>query len=251
MTRSTRLILILLALALGGAVALRSGRALAQGPAAPDAKRTISTSGSAMVRVHPDSGRVFFGVQSLASTVKGARGDNSARTEKVLAALGALKIPDLKLKSSDVRVELVQTQERNDQLPRIIGYRVTHSFTVLVQNQEPEKLSALTNQVLDTALDSGANMVEQVVFFKQDDRDARREALSKAVQDGTANAEALSAGAKRPLGDTIRIDGAPQYSYGGNRAMAQTNGAFGGGSETPLVAGDLEVTCQVSVTCSF
>ena len=63
----------------------------------------------------------------------------------------------------------------------------------LVQNQEPEKLSALTNQVLDTALDSGANIVEQVVFFKQDDRDARREALSKAVQDATANAEATSA----------------------------------------------------------
>jgi uncharacterized protein len=250
MTRNSRLVLIVLAVALGGAVALRGGRALAQGPAAAEGKRTISTSGSSTVRVHPDSGRVFFGIQTLASTVKGARADNSAKTEKVLAALGALKFPDLKMKSSDVRVDLVQSQERNDQLPRILGYRVTHSFTVLAQNQDPEKLSAMTNRILDTALDNGANIVEQVVFFKQDDRDARREALSKAVQDATANAEALAAGAKRPLGETVQISGAPQYFYGG-RQMAQTNGAFTGGGETPLVAGDLEVTCQVSVTCAF
>src|SRR4051812_16222275 len=189
MTRTTRLVLVLSALALGGALTLRSGRALAQAPAAAEGKHTVLTTGSATVRTHPDSGRVFFGVQTLASTVKAARADNSAKTEKVLAALGALKIPDLKMKSSDIRVELVQSQQRSDELPRILGYRVTHSFTVLAQNEDPDKLSAITNRVLDTALDNGANLVEQVVFFKQDDRAARREALTRAVQDATANAE--------------------------------------------------------------
>src|SRR5207248_1009064 len=106
-------------------------RALAQGPAVAEGKRTISTSGSATIKVHPDSGRVFFGIQTIASTVKVARAENSARTGKVLAALGALKIPDLKMKSSDVRVELVQMPQQPDQLPRILGFRVTHSFTVL------------------------------------------------------------------------------------------------------------------------
>ena len=51
------------------------------------------------------------------------------------------------------------------------------------------------------------------------------------------------------MGSCRAVD--PNLIECGGRQMAQTNSAFTGGGETPLVAGDLEVTCQVSVTCSF
>ena len=43
---------------------------------------------------------------------------------------------------------------RNDgiQLPPISGYRISNTFTVLVQDDDPLKLGALASRVLDTAL---------------------------------------------------------------------------------------------------
>ena len=110
----------------------------AQAPAEPAAdakkeKRTITTSGTATLKIKPDSARVFFGVQTIAKTVKAARDDNNALCKKVIDALTGLKIPDLKLKTADINIELVQAHPANPtDLPPVLGYRVTNSYTVLV-----------------------------------------------------------------------------------------------------------------------
>ena len=247
---TTAIIVAALALPIG-ALASRSQSApdLADGPKKD--KRTITTSGSATVKVKPDSARVFFGLQTVAKTVKAAREENSAKVKQVIDALGAMKIPDLKMKTSDVHVEIIQSRHREEELPTILGYRVTHTFTVLVKNDNSEKLSSLASKVMDQALESGANQVQQITFFKENDQDIKREAMEKAVQDATANAKALAAGGKVTILDTITIAGQPQYYYYAMNQMAQSNSAFVGGGETPLVAGDLNVTCNVTVTCAY
>ena len=224
----------------------------AAGPEAKAEKRTISTSGQATIKVKPDSARVYFGVQTLAETIKKARADNAASVKKVMDALTALQIPDLKMKSSDVHVELVQSAHDRDSLPRTLGYKLTHTFTVLVQNEDAQKLSGVASRVLDTALENGANIVQQISFFKRDLTEARRQAMAKAVEDAVANAQALAAGGKVKIADTISINGEPTYHYFGGQ-MAQSNTSFPGpaGDDTPLVAGDLEITCRVSVTCTY
>jgi hypothetical protein len=216
-------------------------------------KRTIHTSGSATVKVKPDSARVFFGVQTMAGAIKAAREENGAKVKKVMDGLAALKIPDLKMKTSDVRVEIVQSHRREDHMPEILGYRITNYFTVLVQNDDAEKLSMTAGRVLDTALECGANLVQQIVFFKQDLTETKRQALAKAVEDAAANARALAAGGKVTVHDTIQINGQPEFYYPRGYPMGNTaQVAFGaGGEDTPLVAGDLEITCQVSVTCTY
>src|ERR1700694_2200228 len=79
------------------------------GPAAEVKKdpRTLRTSGSATVRLKPDAARVFFGVQTSAATIRDARVDNNGRVRKIMQALTALKIPDLKSKTSDVQVDIL------------------------------------------------------------------------------------------------------------------------------------------------
>lgn len=216
--------------------------------------RTINTSGSATVRVKPDSARVFFGVQTLDATIKEARTQNAAKVKKVMDAVQALRIPNLKMKTSDVSVELVQSHVSSDKLPQVLGYRVTNSFTVLVNDKEVEKLNANAGKVLDTALENGANIIQHIAFFKQDNIEAKREALAKAVQEAEANAKAIAGGARVTIKDTIALNGQPQYDYYyGNRMQNAAQVAFGGegGGDTPLVAGDLEITCTVSVTCTY
>jgi hypothetical protein len=217
-------------------------------------KRTISTTGTATVRVKPDHARVFFGIQTIAPGIRAAREENAGRVRKVMEALKGLAIPDMKMKSSDVTVEIVQTHVRDDRLPNIVGYRVTNTFTVLVKNDDPDKLGAAAARVLDTALENGANIVQHVMFFKQETEAARREALTKAVAEAVANAKALAAGAKVNISETVHISGSPQYVYGpyqmSNRAQVAFTGGEGG-TDTALVAGELEITCNVSVTCTY
>jgi uncharacterized protein YggE len=222
------------------------------GSGAKKEPRQLSTWGAATVRVKPDSARVFFGVQTLAPTIKEARDEGSQKIKKVLDALAALHIPDLKMKTSDVSVELVQRAIDHDKLPVTLGYRVTNSFTVLIRGDDPQKLGLNAGHVLDSALENGANQVQQVVLFRQDETEAKREALTRAVKDATANAQALADGAGARITDTVRIDGQPEY-YGGRSLSNTVQGqiGFGGGGETPILAGEVEITCRVSVTCTY
>lgn len=222
----------------------------------PDSKedrRTINTSGTATVRVKPDSARVFFSVITLEKSIREARTQNAAKVKQVIDAIQSLKIPNLKMKTSDVTVELVQSRRSRDQLPETQGYQLTNAFTVLVTDTDPEKLGVLASRVLDAALENGANNIQHIMFFKQDQAESRREALSKAVQAAEANARALASGANVVIKDTITISGQPQFDYYyGNRMQNAAQVAIGGDvGDTPLVAGDIEITCTVSVTCTY
>jgi uncharacterized protein YggE len=217
-------------------------------------ERKITTSGTATVRVKPDSARIFFGVQTMAPTIRQARSESSQMVKKVLDTLSALKIPDLKMKTSDVSVEILQRQHDNDRLPVVTGYRITNSFTVLITGNDPQRLGQTAGHVLDAALEAGANQVQQIAIFKQDTTAAKRQALTKAVEEAVNNAAALADGAKAKIKDTIDISGQPQYYFGPRSQLSnsvQAMGGFGGGDETPVLAGEVEVTCQVSVTCTY
>jgi uncharacterized protein YggE len=189
----------------------------------------------------------------LAKSLKEARADNNKRVKAAVDALQALKIPNMRMKTSDVTVSLEKTHHKTGELTEIIGYRVTNTFTVVVQNDDVDKLGTLARLVLDTALENGANIVEHISFFKREVGQFRREALAKAVEDATANAKALAGGAKVELREPVTIHGQPEYHLGrynmDNRQQALAPG--GGGDEAPMVAGNLTITCKVSVSYTY
>lgn len=229
----------------------------AKGPVAadPKEKRTINTSGTFTIRAKPDSARVFFSIQTIAATVKAARQENNGKFNKVTAALQALQIDGLKMKTADVNLEPVYHRGNNDDQPRITGYRVTHQFTVLLNNADANRLSNDAGRVLDTVLENGANIVQRIVFFKADDSALKLEAMTKAVENAVANAQALATGAGAKLTGTIALSGSPEYWGRGNDNVVQQ--AFvpalggGGGDDTHVVAGEVIITCQVNVTCTY
>lgn len=228
------------------------GHAEFQEPAAKSPpKRTVHTEGSATVRVKPDHARVFLSVQTTAATVKEARTQNGGHVNKVMTAIQNLGLADLKMKSTNLRMEPVHSQEeKKDKLPQLIGYRVSHTFTVLVRDDDPAKLSAAAARVLDTALENGVNVVDQVVFFKADLIAVRRDALSKATEDALANAKAIAAGANEAIAEVTQLTGVPEYreiNFNSNTRFI----APGGLDVTSFIAGEVEVTCRIQVTCNL
>jgi uncharacterized protein YggE len=232
-------------------------RGQAPGEAAREAKdkRTITTSGAATVKVKPDAARIYFGMQTAAKTIQEARKENNNRSRKVIDALRTLNIPDLKMKTADINVQVVYERQQDGlHLPQILGYQVTNSFTALVKDKDSIRLGANASRVLDTAIENGANLVQQIVAFREDEADVRRDGLSKAVEAALANANAIAEGAKVRIKDTFALQGQPEYSYGQgqcgltNRIVVAGDRAAG---DTPIIVGDLEATIRVSVTCTY
>jgi uncharacterized protein YggE len=218
-------------------------------------KRTITTSGAATLKVKPDAARVFFGVQTAAGTIQEARTDNSKRSRKVIDALRALNIPDLKLKTANINVEIIYERQQDElHLPKVLGYKVTNTFSALIKDKDAVRLSANAGRLLDTALESGANSVQQIVAFREEELDVRRQGLSKAVEAALANADAIAAGAKVRVRDTFSLQGQPEYTYGPGQCGLTNRIVVAGeaaGETTPVIVGDLELTITVNVTCTY
>jgi uncharacterized protein YggE len=221
-----------------------------------DDKHIVTVSGTGTVRVRPDSARLFFSVESYAEQVAAARTDNAARVRKVMKALEDLKVAGLKAKSDNVTVQQL-VDHTGHQLPRVIGYRITNSFTVLVENDDRARLGADASRVLDTVLENGGTGVGRIVFFKKGAQVAelRRQAMTRAVEDALANGRALLAGMNRTKLEPLTVAVTPQYyrGDGAQNTMLQQAAPGGAGENTAsaLVAGDLEYRCDVSVTCRY
>jgi uncharacterized protein YggE len=222
----------------------------------PEAERKVTTAGTGTVRVQPNAARAFLVVQTQAAKIKDARADNNKRVRQVMAALKALKIADLKTKTSDVGVEILYGKADDQKLPPVTGYRASTEFTVLIPNDDREKLSASAARVLDAALESGVNSVQQIAFLRTEGlAEFRRKALARAVEDALANARAVAraAGAGKERVEVADISGAPQW-YGDFRNMTQFSNIdwpHRGTGEGALVVGDLEITCRVNATCKY
>jgi uncharacterized protein YggE len=247
-----------LSVLLGGSFWLRGQGVREATPEIRKEKRSINAAGTATIRTDPDAARLYFTVSTMAATLKSARAENGAAFNKVNVALQGLKIPELKLKTADLGVDLVYNHREGEKEPTLQGYRVTHEFTVLLTHADKEKLAENAGRVLDAALENGVNVVRRVVLFKKDETELRRQALSKAVEDAIANAQALGAGAKVQIADTVEIGGTPEYTSpgdyygrGGSGQVQTAAGAAPGLDETNVVAGQVEITCRVWVTCSY
>jgi uncharacterized protein YggE len=231
------------------------GRLVGQGTKNPevdkDAAHTLQTEGEATVRTKPDHARIYLLVETIDDTVKEARKQTIEKVKNVMSAIDALKIGGLKITTRTVEMNPIHSKQKDGtKLPTILGYQCLQAFSVLVQSDDVDKLAASASRVLDTALENGANSVDKIEFFRSELTDLKREALTKASEDALGNATAVVGGAKRKLADVLVMD---ICSYGTPISVGGFN--FNGGQagqrgwEQTIVAGTVQVTCKVKLTC--
>ncbi|MCD6583103.1 MAG: SIMPL domain-containing protein [Candidatus Omnitrophica bacterium] len=215
----------------------------------------IITSGEATVWVEPDRTRIFLGIETLRETIDTAHKENAEKMKKVVAALKALKIKGMLIKAPSYNVSLVKepTYEatKAGRLPKIIGYKVTQNFTVLLKNKDPLILSKNASYVIDTALKNGVNIIEKVVFFKENDSQERRKALKLAVKDAISNAKAIAEAAGVSIKSYTLINSSTYYWQ--PPQIVQITQAFtpqeAGRATTTLIAGKIPISCKVQLHC--
>jgi len=208
----------------------------------PERGPTITASGHGEARVIPDRATLSIGVETKAATATEASADNARKQRAVIDALKALGISDQQISTVDYSVYPESAPTTNGaRTPRIVGYTVSN--TVRVDVQKIDRLGS----VIDAALGNGANAINSLDFSSSNEDDARRTALTQAVQRARADAEAMARGAGGRLGSLIELASqtTPRpIQFGARMSLA-------GAAPTPISPGSETISVEISGRWEF
>jgi uncharacterized protein len=202
--------------------------------AAGDTSGGITVTGSGSANVTPDRASLAFGTVSQGRTASPALAASSQAVTRVIDALRKAGIAKADIQTSEVSL----SPRLNDTGETIIGYTATNSVTATVR-----KL-ADAGDVIDAAVEAGANQVSGPSLLASDQDAAYRTALKAAVADARAKAETLAGATGMTLGKVTAV------IEGSATPMPLAVGAAKD-SATPIEPGTQEIEASVSVTFAF
>jgi uncharacterized protein YggE len=201
--------------------------------------RTITVVGIGKVRLAPDVTEIQVGAEAVADTVKEAKNQVDEKVAAILTTLKGLGIEekDIQTSSYDIYYES-EIYPPMESAPASKGvYHVSNMLRVTVRNVEQ------AGDVLDAAVEAGANRVYGVYFTVSDETQWESKARESAVADGKARAEELARLSGVKLGDILAVSeivgSAPVFM-----PVALERAAGGGG----IAPGEMEFSTQVQMT---
>jgi uncharacterized protein YggE len=207
--------------------------------------QTITVVGQGSVYVQPDVARVSIGVETAAEMVGEAVEQNTEKMQALLAALRDAGIADADIQTMNYSIQFERYPEP---MPRATvsesgevqpQYRVSNMVNVTIRDLDK------VGEVLDAAIEAGANNIWGVQFSLEDPEAAQAGARSDAIANATARAEALAELSGVELGPVMSIS---EVIVGGSVPMAADmieRAAVGAG---PISPGELEIGYSVQVT---
>jgi uncharacterized protein YggE len=207
--------------------------------------RTIRVRGEAVVRTAPDRARISVSVTTRAPAAKEASEANARSSKAVLEKLrGAVTAPgEVKTAGYELNAEYDYSQNRGPgREAALVGYVATNRFAIV--SADLAGLGAL----IDAAVASGANQIDSIAFFLDDEEEVRRKALLEAGGKARAEAETVAQGLGVTLGEVLEASTestpGPQPVFGREKAMMMDAAP----PSTEVVPGSLEIQAGVSVT---
>jgi uncharacterized protein YggE len=235
------LISALLVLSLITTGALLFGGASKQSNSSGQLVNTISVSSTGEVTVLPDVGYISLGIETKDADVKEAEEDNSKIMNSIMEALKEFDIADEDIKTVGYNI-YPQYEEYNDEKPT--AYAVYNTIEVTVKNLED------MSDIIDAAINAGANRTNSIRFDVLDREESYNEALKNAVENARGRAEVLADASGLKIVGVVTVNegsSSSQYYYADTLSYAKAESADGGYSPS-ISSGDMEISASVSVT---
>ena len=212
-------------------------------------EQTISVTGSATASSEPDTLIVVLGVESEGKTANDSLSKNSISLNSVISSLTSSGISEDNIQTSNFRIYPLydSIQDSNGNYQQIlIGYRVSNILSV-----QTEKIDSAGN-IIDAAVSSGANRVDNVFFQLSDDKSQKisDDLIANAIRDATQKAQkALVPLEQKIVGvKTIVIhDNAMLYYDAPMRSSFDGLAMESSMKSAPILSGDEEIRTEVSV----
>ena len=211
--------------------------------------RLIRVSGNATVALAADTATLQIGVNTKKPTVQEAQKENAALMNAVLEALHAIGIEDQDIMTSQFNVSSMFDYSVSSlgQEIRTQYYEVQNNVSVTVHDL------TLIGQVLDAAMEAGANTSYGITFSSTKQNEAYQKALTRAVEDAMQKAGVLAAAAKVQLGNLVSMNATQnQYAMGGyGISNAYVYEAKSMDRGTVITSGDITVSADVTLEYEF
>ena len=207
-------------------------------------EQTISVTGSATSSSSPDTLVVILGVESEAKTANESLSKNSKSLNSVISSLSNSGISKDSIQTSNFTIyPLYEWSDVKDE-QILIGYRVSNILSI-----QTDKIDS-AGDIIDSAVSSGANRVDNVSFQLSDDRLQKisDDLIADAINDAKQKAEKALVPLKQKIvgvKSVVLHDNMTPYHESSMRA------SFDGFAESmksaPILSGDEEIRTNVSV----
>ncbi len=204
---------------------------------------SVTVVGEGTVSIQPDIATASIGVEVVRPTVREASVAAEAIMEEVQAALLSQNLDesDIQTRHFSIFAERFGPGGLLDEDD--VRYRVSNTVFITIQDLES------IGDVLDAAIDAGANNIYGVDFSLADPASVESEARAKAVADAYDKAEELADIIDVEVGDVMGISeiiGQGGGFFGGN--FSRMAAAEMGGGSGPISPGELNLTMQLQIT---
>jgi uncharacterized protein YggE len=201
---------------------------------------TISVTGFGESVGAPDTGTIQLGFSTSNASIEQAMNESNATLDGITQAVVALGVDPADVQTTNFSV---WPEDRYDPVTGMPtgekSYRVDNSINVVVRDL------SLMPQVIQTALDHGANNLYGLNFTIEEDSQLAAQARANAVADARVRAEQLAS----ELGVTLGEARIASEVYNNNAGpMIEAAYGMGGGGAPPISEGSLTVSIQVVVT---
>jgi len=201
----------------------------------------MSVTGMGMTTLTPDIAYIYLGVHTQAESAAIAVSQNNTSAQKVVDAIKNFGIKAEDIRTTNFSIYPSQQYDKDGQ-PTNILYMVDNTIYVTVRD-----LTKL-GDLLDAAVQAGANNVNSITFDVADKTQALSDARKAAVANAKQQAQELADASGVKLGDITSI------SYYDSTPIAYDYGKGGGGgasvaaASVPVNPGQLQFTVSVSLT---
>ena len=211
-------------------------------------ENTISVTGSAIASSTPDTLIVVLGVESEAKSASQSLSQNSDALNSVISSLTNSGVSEDDIQTSNFSIYPMydSIKDFNGNWQQVLtGYRVSNILSI-----QTDKIDS-AGDVIDAAVSSGANRVDNVSFQLSDDKLQKisDNLIADAINDATQKAEKALVPLKQKIvgvkSVVIHDNVVPYYD-------SPMRASFDGFAESsmksaPIMSGDEEITTNVSV----
>ncbi len=209
-------------------------------------ENTISVTGSATVSSESDKLTIVLGVESEAKTANESLSKNSNSLNSVISSLTSSGISEDDIQTSDFRIYPMYDFSDSKDKQILIGYRVSNMLSI-----QTDKIDSAGN-VIDIAVSSGANRVDNVSFRLSDEKSQKisDDLIANAILDATQKAEKALVPLKQQIVGVKTVvihDNVMPFYDSPMRASFDGMAMESSMKSAPIMSGDEEIRTDVSV----
>jgi len=209
-------------------------------------ENTISVTGSAIASSTPDTLIVVLGVESEAKSASQSLSQNSDALNSVISSLTNSGVSEDDIQTSNFRIYPLYDFSDSKDKQILIGYRVSNILSI-----QTDKIDS-AGSIIDSAVSSGANRVDNVSFQLSDEKIQRISdgLIADAIEDATQKAEKALVPLKQKIvgvKTVILHDNTMPYYESPIRASFDRMAMESSMKSAPIMSGDEEIRTDVSV----